>query len=263
MMLALALALAAQAAPPPPPETTTPPAEAAPPEAAPEDAPPPVVPLAPATPPPPVTPPPSTPPPDHRPKAAPLEEKHGLDPFTTGAVQVAAGTGACCVGCCVSVVPVLGLELVPVVGTYIGGVVSDVIVGTFVGVSEGVAGDMFGQQRAALLWPVLTATGVLVVGSAAGTAVNLVSVASGINPPDPTDQTSINRYYAQAGPFVIANLAISCGTLAGALVLPAVVYGLTAVDKKPGDLGQGFPGFATPASPAPEPKHAVTVAMAY
>jgi hypothetical protein len=261
-MLALAaavLSLAAQAGAPPDP--TAPPAADAPPA----DAPPisQAVPLVPfeAPPPPPVNPthpeappPPSaTPAPDQKKKKPKLEESHGLDPLATGLVQVAAGTGGCCVGCCVSLVPFFGFSIIPgLVGGILASVSVVTITGATVGGTEGIVGDLFGNDRAPLLWPVLTSVGAMTL-----TTGGLVALAA-FAPAIPGNATTLPASYT---PFAFGELGVIVVGTAATLILPAVVYAATSSPKQPGDVGQGFPGIVTPAAPEPKGQKTVTVAL--
>lgn len=266
IVAALALALAAQAEPPPLPP---------PPPPASDDDKPPVVELKPAPPPPPVTapaPPPTTPPTPLMPRAAPtpdqkprahIEAKHGIDPLPAAFVEMAAGTGACCVGSCIGAVPCFAISVIPTVGLYLGLGACAVTAGTAVGITEGTIGDVFGTQRAPLVWPIVGAVVPLVVTTGVLTGSQLYLQSRGVVPPaDPSDQAALARYEQQAGPVpYIDDVALLVGAVA-AVVAPAIIYGVIAVDKGPGDEGQGFPGVFSPAAPAPTTK-VVTVAMAY
>lgn len=240
-MIAFALLIAVQEPPPATPEV-------------------PVVPYA-YTDPPPALPAPDRPAPDreHGRRVPP----QGMDGVTVGALQMGAGTAACCVGCCVSVPAVYGLGLIPVVGGVLGALANDIITGAFIGATEGFVGDSFGQQRSALLWPVATSAGILVAVNVVTIAIGMIASVNGVTPPtNPADPAAATTYLAQAGPYALANGVISLAGTAAAIVVPVLVYGVTAVDKKPGDTGQGLPGLTSPADPVPA-KAPTTVAMRY
>lgn len=235
------------------------PAQDAPPDPA-GDAPPPVVELAPAEQPPPlapetppaVTPPASTPAPAPAPAPDKKTEPQGIGPVGVAAIQIAAGTGACCAGCCISVPFVLGLGLIPVVGGVLSSMGSNLIVGSAIGVAETWVGDAMGQQRAALIWPVVASVGILT----SSTALSIVaSIVEPRVPPDPTqidpnDPASFANALGAAGGGPVTTISAYYGMAAcvGAIVVPAIVYAVMAEDKKPGDTG-GFPGIMEPAHP--------------
>jgi len=257
MLLSLALFFALQDPTPPPPAGDPPPPVAD----APAPAPPPISYDDPLT--------GSPAAPSARPKPdKPLPPATGLDPFTTAGAQVGVGTVGCCVGCCVAIPFTIGIGLTPVVGTYISGFVGNIIIGTVIGGSEAVAGDWWGKQRAPMIWPIVASAGVLTAAAVASTVLSLVSAQVVQPPANFTDPNALNKYLAQAGGFGLASIAINVGAIAIAIVLPAGVYMWTAVDKKPGDTGQGFPGLLSPADPVPTPKPSAAsssspVAMAY
>lgn len=248
---------------PPPPallEVAPPAPEVAPP--APEVAPPPpevAPPAAEAAPPPPPTPAP-TPKPDAAGKFVPA----GMDPIVVGGVQVAAGTGACCVGCCVSAPFNLLLGFIPIVGSLAAGILTSVIAGVLIGGTETFVGDFLGKQRAPMLWPVVAAGGSLLVGAIAQ-AVVLIAVTPATQQVARSNDPDALR--AAVGSNSAIFLGVLAASVAAAVVAPAAVYGLTAIDKKPGDTGQGFPGILVPANPAPAPPKSaalpVAVAMRY
>jgi hypothetical protein len=231
--------------------------DAAPPAPPAGDAPPPLVELAPATPttptepPAPVdpepTPPPLTPQPDK--VAGPPQ---GIAPVGVAAIQLGVGVGACCAGCCISVPFTIGLGLIPIVGGAASSLGSSLIVGTTIGVAETWAGDAFGQQRAALIWPVVASAGILLSSSALSIVARIVEPATLPNPTqvDPTDPASVAAALGTAGGGPLTTIAGYYGLAAclGAIALPAIVYAITAEDKKPGDTG-GFPGIMEPGHP--------------
>jgi hypothetical protein len=236
------------------------PAQAPPPDPA-GDPPPPVVELkpvdeaAPDAPKVPVLPPPA-PKPD---KPAPPAESQGIGAVGVGAIQVAVGTGACCAGCCISSPFWFGLALVPVVGGVASSVLVDLVVGTSIGVAETWAGDAWGKQRAALLWPVVASAGILLSSTALSTVARIVEPVT-LPPFDPNNPPALNQV-AVGGPVTTIANYYSLAACVGAVVLPAIAYAVVAEDKKPGDTG-GFPGVMEPAHPAATTKPTRT-AMRY
>ena len=231
-LFAFVLAAPAQAAPPPMiegPTTEAPADPAAPPT--PEAAPP-------STPPPSTTPAPAVPPPD------PAQRPPGMDPLMVAALMS-------CVGCVTGVVVGPILAAIPVIGALLGP--------GLIGVVEVFLGDMLGQQRGAMLWPVIGAyaawavgapvfigggvlVGVLIGGAAIGGLIATV----GQNPnPLVILPVLLGAYLGVLVPIVVGVLLWQ----AGIAVTPAVVYMLTAEDKKPGDTGSGFPGLLEPGHP--------------
>lgn len=217
-LFAIAVTIAAQGVAPPPP----PPVAAA--DGALE------APVQPSTPPA-VVAPAATPPPDAKPQ--------GMDGVATAGAQMGAGVGACCVGACVAI----PFAFVPFVGPILGNVVSGVIIGG----TETVVGDALGQKRAALLWPVLASSGIMVVGG----LVNLgVGLAFGLNSAvlDPGVLVGPNTERLNVAFGVSAGVSLT--TVVAAVVVPALIYQFTGVDKEPGDTGGfGVPGFVSPADP--------------
>lgn len=234
------------------------------------DAPPPLVELAPASPPPPAATPPvaaPTPPAPDKTTAAP----NGIAPVGIGAIQVGVGAGACCAGCCLSIPFAFGLGLLPVVGGVASAVASNLVVGGSIGLAETWAGDAWGQQRAALIWPVVASVGVLMSSTVLSVTASIVEPRT---PPDltnvdPNDPAALALALGTAGGGPLTTISGYYGIAAclGAVVVPAFVYAIMATDKKPGDTG-GFPGFMEPANPAPAPTTSApaadrTVAMRY
>jgi hypothetical protein len=166
---------------------------------------------------------------------APDAPPPGWDAVPTGAVQGLAGTGACCVAGCLSI----PLAFVPVVGP----VVANVIAGVLVGTTETVVGDAVGNTRGALLWPVLTSSGIFVAG---GIAATVASVAVAVTVPVTFETITSGTYLAAA--FIPVGIAVA--TSVAGVAVPVVAYHLTAVPKEPGDAGGfGMPGIAEPADP--------------
>jgi hypothetical protein len=182
------------------------------------------------------------------PRADPSVEPEGWSPLAVGGVQLASGAGACCVGGCLTLPLSIGFAFVPVVGPFLATAAGAVIEGALIGGVDTWVGDRFGRQRAAMIWPMLAASGSLLVG---GLAANFFALATtGSAGSQPTLTNGLSGSGTPAVPVV--PVAISYAGLAAALVLPVVVYALTATDKGPGDEGQGLPGILSPAEPMPE-----------
>ncbi|MFZ9887858.1 MAG: hypothetical protein ACO3JL_10175 [Myxococcota bacterium] len=202
------------------------------------------------------------------PAADPAVEPEGWSPLAVGGVQLASGAGACCVGACLTLPLSIGFAFVPVVGPFLATAAGAVIEGALIGGVDTWVGDRFGRQRAAMIWPMLAASGSLLVG---GLAANFFALATTGSAGSQFTLTNTNGLSVNlnnlndADPVVTT--AISYAGLAAALVLPVVVYALTATDKGPGDEGQGLPGILSPAEPMPEASPSVAlqthVAMHY
>lgn len=167
----------------------------------------------------------------------------GLDTFPTVGIQLGAGVATCCVGGCVTA----PLGCIP----FVGNCLQLTALGALIGGVEGVAGDMFGTKRDALMFPLIAGAAPLLAGALVNIGISVAqSVTRSALPPfDPTNPgTYINA--VTSSPFALAQAGVSLVAGIGAIVAPAVVYQLTAVDKKPGDTGQAFPGFSTPADPS-------------
>lgn len=223
--------------PPPPPPSGTAPPVVTPPTTSPAPPPAAVEPLTPEA-----VPSPTKPVPDPKAKSKPKPDEplHGMDALPVGAVQAAAGVGACVGGCCVFSPFACLLNFVPLVGPFVSACAGALIIGSSIGVAEVWLGDWLGKKRGALLWPTLVAVGALAASSLVGTTVTLVTGAS----------PSFNNGALSANPVVTGIVGgVSCCGLATAVVGPAVLYQMLAVDKEPGDTGGGFPGITEPADP--------------
>jgi hypothetical protein len=181
------------------------------------------------------------PPPAAAPRASPAPDPtaapSGWDGMSTGAAQVGAGTAACCVGACVT----LPCALIP----FAGGVLSSLVVGAIVGGTEAVVGDAVGQKRGAMLWPILASSGIFVAGGLINLAITLGAGLGSVTPINPDG--TLNPAYQG---ILFVSLGVSLATLVAGIVVPALVYQLTGVDKEPGDEGGfGMPGFTSPADP--------------
>lgn len=172
--------------------------------------------------------------------AAPIPDAkpQGMDGVATAGAQMGAGVGACCVGGCVAI----PCAFVPFVGPFLGSIVSGVIIGG----TETVVGDALGQKRAAMLWPVLASSGILVAGG----LVNLgIGRAFGFSSTvlDPNNLNGLGSIPSLA---LGVSVGVSLTTVVAAVVVPALIYQFTGVDKEPGDTGGfGVPGFVSPADP--------------
>ena len=185
---------------------------------------------------------PPPPPPAARPSRVlpPPERVDGLNDVATGAVQMAAGAGACCLGSCVAA----PLVFVPVVGPVLATVVTPVIAGAAAGGAEVVVGDAVGNKRGALLVPVLTSVGLLAVGTAGGI------VYRALVPPTPETTVRVAELGGAAELRVGGDVLISTVFTIAAVVVAAIIYQTTAVEKEPGDRGDGLPGLVEPADPS-------------
>ena len=223
MLLSALLVLAVQE----PVETTE--AEAAPVE-------PPLVQLAPAPSPPTPTPPPTAARPS---RVLPAADKvDGLNDVATGAVQIGAGIGGCCLGSLLAA----PLVLLAVVGPAVATVAVPIVAGVATGGTEVVVGDALGVKRGALVVPVLTSVVLLAAGTA-GSAIYTRVVPQ-------TEANSVLVYDAGDAGQVRAGLEVVISTVftVAAVAVPAIIYQVTAVPKEPGDHG-GFPGLIEPADP--------------
>jgi hypothetical protein len=167
------------------------------------------------------------------------DAKPGLDTGPTVAAQIGAGVAACCVGGCIT----LPCGFIP----FVGGPIGSCIGGLLIGSTEVVVGDAVGQKRGSLLIPALAAGGILAAGSVATVVTNLVfGVTGNLTTIDPANPAAL-----AVPPAALAiSLGISLTTVTAALVVPAVLYQFTAVDKEPGDAGGfGMPGVMEPADP--------------
>jgi len=199
----------------------------------------PVVPLTTAPPAPTPIAPPAPPPPAARPsRVLPASDRvDGLNDVATGAVQMTAGAGACCLGSCVAA----PLVFVPVAGPLLVTVASPVVAGVAAGGAEVVVGDALGNKRGALLVPALTSVGLLAAGTAGGI---LYRVLIPLTPETTVRVAEFGESELRLG----GDTLISTVFTIAAVVVPAIIYQTTAVEKEPGDRG-GFPGFVEPADP--------------
>jgi hypothetical protein len=164
------------------------------------------------------------------------------DPAITATAQAGAALAVCGAGCCLTCLPwTVVSAAVPVVGTALGGLVAAGVVGAAVGYVTTWIGDAFGGRRAAAVWPVVAAVVPLAIG-AIGVAV--------LNAGQSFDVTRDVNLTAPAA-------VVACASLASAVALPVVAYGVVAEEKHEGDTGAGAPGFLAPAHPPP----AATVAL--
>jgi hypothetical protein len=152
---------------------------------------------------------------------------------TTG-VQIAAGAAACCV-----VVGGFGLLAFIPGGFCLSCLVAPMaIVGTEVFIA-----DRYGAKRGAFVAPFVVST--------AGTAMTLGSMAvlyfANLFGPQSIGTISRNDFVMLSA---VAVGVMIIGAL-GMVIGPAVTYQVLAVDKLPGDRGQGSPGLLSPAQPIP------------
>ncbi len=172
--------------------------------------------------------------------AAPIPDAkpQGMDGVATAGAQMGAGVGACCVGGCVAI----PCAFVPIVGPILGNVVSGVIIGG----TETVVGDALGQKRAAMLWPVLASSGIMVVGGLVNLGVGLAfGLSSAV-----LDPSNLAQNTGALGVAFGVSAGVSLTTVVAAVVVPALIYQFTGVDKEPGDTGGfGMPGIVGPADP--------------
>jgi hypothetical protein len=179
------------------------------------------------------------PPPSGDRKLPPADAQPGLDTGPTVAAQIGAGVAACCVGGCIT----LPCGFIP----FVGGPIGSCIGGLLIGSTEVVVGDAVGQKRGSLLIPALASGGILAAGSVATVVTNLVfGVTGNLANIDPANPAAL-----AIPPAALAiSVGISLTTVTAALVVPAVIYQFTAVDKEPGDAGGfGMPGVMEPADP--------------
>jgi len=197
-----------------------------------------------------------------------LSDPGGMSPFATLAAQIVTGCGVACV---VGFLPAI-VSLIP----FVGGVLSAVLGGLMciiappiVGTAEALLGDLIGGQRGTLLWTILGAYGGYFIGGLLTTGIWLVSgallsglvgggvagllalvQASGGDPFVLIPALLAGYAAALVGIVIIAvvsTLLAAVVVLTAGSVTPAIVYMLTAEDKKPGDGDFRFPGFSEPA----------------
>lgn len=157
--------------------------------------------------------------------AFPLRNVDGWSPWTIGALQVLLTV---CAGFPFVAVPGIALCSGPLA---IGGLS---VLAVWVG-------DHFGVERGPLLWPMLIAYGLALVGFIPATAA-YVWFAAG-------------RYTATDDAFLLSDLGTAIGAISvlggGMLALGSVpiAYALLAEPKSPTDDGSGFPGLFSPGHP--------------
>ncbi len=225
-MLALVLALAVAAPPTTKPATTKPPATTAT-TKAPATTP---ATTAPATTTP-ATPETTTP----APKADQLAPAERWGTLETMGAQLGAGTAAAVLtGVCVGI----PANFIP-----FGSIVANGVAGLMIGGTEVVVGDALGPDRAALLWPMVTSSAILVVGGTASVGAALYTRA-----PLSIDPSNPGVYLTS--PQARLPLFIQGVSVAAAVVVPVVVYQIVSVPKEAGDGGGfGMPGMTVPADP--------------
>jgi hypothetical protein len=161
---------------------------------------------------------------------------YGMNPWAVGVLQTAAGCGLGFVtwpcNCCTCFTwNCWGLPLV-------------------VGITETYVGDLLGPSRAAMIGPIVAAYVAGLAGFFASWATRVIlsgTFAVG------TDLTNLNDPAALwAGQGLVQNV-VDIAILVAVAATPAVVYFFMAEPKGPGDTGQGFPGFMSPAHPGAAP----------
>jgi hypothetical protein len=140
-----------------------------------------------------------------------------------------------------SIVPSVTLQLAASAGTCLiaGLFLPCPASGAVVGVMTTVVGDKFGPKRSAMLWPAVAGAGVQAIGVAATVVAYygllLWPLSSGRSP----NSTDIG--------IAIGSLFVgSALTLGATVVVPTIVYHVTAVPKEAGDTGEGMPDALTP-----------------
>lgn len=168
---------------------------------------------------------------------------------------------------------------VPIIGWYCLGPLSLLLTPALVGVVTTSVGDLAGQTRGAILWPVLGAYAaelggtLLTVAAATGTFVALGGGTLALfgDRPDLENLghfiTALLTTYSAAA---VVALAGSVLTLVATVITPVVIYAMMSDFKQPGDEEFRFPGLLTPAhaepsAPASASQHgeAPSLAMAY
>ena len=153
----------------------------------------------------------------------------GMDPFTTGLVQVAAGMA-------------VGTAIAPL-NTATCGLFGCLAGPAVIGYAETWAGDYVGQQRGAAIYPIAAQYAFGIAATAASIALPFVFP---VSPSASSDiGQNIIRQISQPNFWIVQGTGIAISAV-GATVIP-IVYYLTAEDKQPGDTGQGLPGVYSPA----------------
>ena len=188
-------------------------------------------------------------PPDVKPPTPVVpHQAEGLDGLTTGLAQAGVGTGIAAVfSASLAVMSIFAA--VPVVGT-IANVVACVncaVVPGVVGVVETAVGDGVGKRRGAAIWPVVASYGGCCLLGTAQVLVTLIFASSAVSDvltgQDPNAIAALTKSPA----LQISNVVFAILTPVVIGVAPALAYGFTAEDKKPGDPGGfGMPGFLSP-----------------
>lgn len=175
----------------------------------------------------------------------------GLDPFTTGAIQIATGCGLELLSVPLSVTTcgVYGCLVHPAVAAY----------------AETWVGDHFGQKRGVAIYPMVAKYAFGLASAAATFAMPLVFP---VAPSTSNDLfTALQQTYSQPNQWIATGTGLAL-TAVGVILIP-LVYNFTAEDKKPGDDGSGQPGMFAPAHRAsgtaslPPPAARGEFAMAY
>ena len=153
----------------------------------------------------------------------------GMDPVTTGLVQVASGIAV------ETLTAPLDIFTCGLFGCLAGPAIT--------GYVQTWAGDSVGQKRGAAIYPIAAQYAFAFVATAAGVALPFVFR---VTPSTSSDfGQSIIQQISQPNFWIVQGTSLAISTV-GVAVIP-VVYNLTAEDKLPGDTGQGLPGVYAPA----------------
>ncbi len=175
----------------------------------------------------------------------------------TGVVQTGAGTGIALAGYGASI----GLNALAQAAPGAAPAVAGVSLGLnvwqccampgVVGWVVTLLGDMLGQQRAGALGPIIGGYGGCVLGGlvSVGVTVALLAAVVGGLASNPLGVLALLLNPAASG--VVLAIIISVNVLNAIIIgaTPAVVYAISAENKKPGDTGEGMPGFTAPNHP--------------
>jgi hypothetical protein len=201
--------------------------------------------------------PPSPPLPGEKPEAA---APQGLHPFWVGTLQTGVACGAACgTNCVLATGCVLcasgALPALPVATC----IAAPLVAGT----AATALGDHLGQERAAVVWPVVAALGVASVGTAIHFGYELSKLATpyglGFDPWVVVKQVLVgdfNGAVSTVAPIVVVPVAVQLGILVASAAAVPITYAIVAEPKRAGDHGQGFPGLFEPAHPEVPPPSA-------
>jgi hypothetical protein len=200
---------------------------------------------------------PAAPPPVKAEEAPPPS---GLNPFVTGLLQTGVGclTQGVCNGIAFLGTVPLGIFLAAFAvnpacapaalsGLVLLFMVQGALVGGTVAGVETVTGDAFGKRRGALLWPMLSGCAVGACSSSACLATAALPGAR-LNNGQPLVQAAEIRNAIIIGGTATVIAVGGTATFAA----PALIYGMTASDKRPGDGGFRLPALVQADEPSPE-----------